>query len=145
MNIITLFKGSVFFFLNFNVMGLTWTWFCWPCSWILDATGIGKLVWWSSVIPDFHISHLYVCICIDKEETGSCFLFRVSGTACLLLSSVWSMCILCLYFILKIRKRILYCWACWHYPFIFPLFWDIWSKLYFFLYLFFFCKLFCFV
>lgn len=129
-------------------MRLKWTWFCWPCSWIIDATCIGRLVWWSFVILNFLHIPVSVCICIDKEKTNSCFLYwRVSRTACLLLSSVLSMCILCLYFVLKkIRKRTLYCWACWHCPLYFFLFLGHMKQVILFLYLFFsFVNFFCFV
>lgn len=42
----------------------------------------------------------------QKTTTNFCFLYgRVSRTACLLLSSVLSLCILCLYFVLKNKKK----------------------------------------
>lgn len=126
-------------------MGSKWTWFCWPCSWIIDATCIGRLVWWSFVILNFYTSQS-VCICIDKKQkTPAFFYWRVSRTACLLLSSVLSMCILCLYFVLKNKKKnpLLLSMLALSPLFFFSL--GHMKQVILFLYLFFFCKPFCFV
>lgn len=84
-------------------VGLKWTWRCWPCSWIIDATCIGRIVWWSFVLLNFTYSSLCMYLQLKKKINNPCFAFywRVPRTAYLLLSSVLSMCILGLYFVLK--------------------------------------------
>lgn len=145
MNVTTLFKKVFFFYLN--EMELKWTWFCWPCSWIIDATCVGRLVRWSFVILNF----TYPSLCMylhrqRKKDPNSCFLSLKGFQDCvsvpeLSFKYVYPLLVFC---IKKIRKRTLYCWACWHCPLYFFLFLGHMKQVILFLYLFFFCKLFLF-
>lgn len=134
--------------MHFLKGGLKWTWRCWPCSWIIDATCIGRIVWWSFVLLNFTYSSLCMYLQLKKDLTIPALIFfnwRVPRTAYLLLRSCFKYVYPWLVFCIKrTLRRTLYCSACWNcVPLIF--YFLEYIKQLILLYLIFFCKLFGFV